>query len=391
MKQTQDLPCKRIDVICQGAPKEMGLAQGTAAQGKIRAARDDALCRLEAFRLQQPRWLPFWAYRWLAEQRAWRFLAGPLTRDYPAMSQRLVGIAEGARVGLRAIYLFNALEPLLSSVGGCTACPGACSAVAVRGRRSANGEPMIAQNFDYLPLVQPYYLLRETRPQEMFRALEFTIAPLAGAVDGMNEKGLCITYNYAFTTDCPPGSAAPISMAISDALARCGTVTDAADAITSKPRSGGGLLMLADATGDVASLELSSTRAELRRPAPGEDVLFHANAFATARMREVQVAWDAVYTNRAPTPLRGRRVHQSSHLRNQRFELLLSGSAILGRDELGAIMADHGASGNPDDFSPCVHGTYWRTTACLQLFPKSRRMRVAYDTACCARFEEVEL
>ena len=49
--------------------------------------------------------------------------------------------------------LFNALEPVLSSVGGCTACPGACSAVAVRGSRSITGEPMVARNFDYLPLI----------------------------------------------------------------------------------------------------------------------------------------------------------------------------------------------------------------------------------------------
>ena len=133
------------------------------------------------------------------------------------------------------------------------------------------------------------------------------------------------------------------------------------------------------------------TRSDLRRPASGEDVLFHTNAFSSARMREVQVPWDAVYTDRAPTPLRGRRLHQSSELRDQRFERLLGESEILGAAELGAIMADHGANGTPDDFTPCVHGSYWKTTACLQFFPKSRRMRVAYDTACQARYEEVEL
>ena len=75
---------------------------------------------------------------------------------------------------------------------------------------------MVARNFDYLPLIQPYYLIRESRPQGRLRALEFTTAPLAGAVDGMNEAGLCITYNYGFTTDEPTRPAAPISMAISE-------------------------------------------------------------------------------------------------------------------------------------------------------------------------------
>ncbi len=387
---TKPAASKVVEVVCQGSPKEMGLAQGAGVQNKIHAARQ-TLTKLEAFRLQQPRWLPYGVYRWLAEQKAWRFLDGPLCRDYPAMIQRLAGLAEGAGVRLKSIYLFNALEPLLSSVGGCTACPGACSAVAVRGRRSATGEPIVARNFDYLPLVQPHYLVRESRPQGKLRAFEFTTAPLAGAIDGMNEEGLCITYNYAFTTDGPTTPAAPISMAISESLGRCGTVAEAADWITSRPRWGGGLLMLCDANGDIASLELSSTRSHLRRPTSGEDVLFHTNAFSSASMREVQVPWDAVYTDDAPTPLRRRRLHQSSELRDQRFKQLLGEAKILGADELGAVMADHGSTGTPNDDTPCVHGSYWYTTACLQFFPKSRRMRVAYDTACQARYEEVEL
>lgn len=389
--QTNIASSKVIEVRCCGSPKEMGLAQGAALQSKIRSAHQDVLRKLEAFRLQQPRWLPYQAYRWLTEQKAWRFLAGPLSRDYPAMSQRLSGIAEGAGVGLKAIYLLNSLEPFLSLVGDCTTCPGACSTVAVRGRRSATGEPIIAHNFDYLPVAQPYYVVRESRPQQKRRAVEFTLAPLAGSVDGMNEEGLCIAYNYAYTTDTPSGTAAPISMAISEALERCSTVTEAAEWIPLRPRWGGGLLMLADATGDIASLELSSTRSHLRRPTPGEDVLFHTNALSDAHMQEIQVSWEATYTDRAPIPLRGHRVHQSSELRGQRFEQLLAETEILGPDELAAVMADHGPSGAPDDCTPCVHSSYWCTTACLQFFPRSRRMRVAYESACQARYEEVRL
>ena len=379
-----------VEVICYGLPREMGFAQGTAVRSKICAVRED-LIKLEAFRLQQPWWLPYGPYRWLAEQNAWRLLAGPLSRNYPDMSQRLEGIAEGAGVGLKTLYLFNALESLLSSVSGCTACLGACSAAAVRGRRSTIFEPIVARNFDYLPLVQPYYILRESRPKGKLRSLEFTIAPLAGVVDGINEEGLCITYNYAFTTDRPSASAAPISMAIAEVLEQCTTVTNAADWISSRPRWGGGLLMLADATGDIASLELSSTRSHLRRPPAGEDVLFHTNAFSSIEMTEVQVPWEAVYTDRAPTPLRGRRLHESSELRDQRFAQLFRENEVFGPDELAVVMADHGPRGMPDDNTPCVHGSYWYTTATLQFFPKTRRMRVAYDTACQARYEEFEL
>jgi hypothetical protein len=330
-----------VEAVCHGSPREMGRAQGSRAQDKIRAARQ-ALAELEAFRIQQPWWLPYRIYRSFAERKARRFLAPTLRRDYPVIDERLLGIAEGAEVNLESIHLFNALEPLLSSVAGCTACPGACSAVAIRGRRSATGEPIIARNFDYLPLVQPFYLVRESRAPAKLRSLDFTIAPLAGAVDGINEKGLCITYNYAFCTDTPAESAAPISFAISEALEQCTTVAEAASWITSRPRWGGGLLMLCDAGGDIASLELSSTQSYLRRPAPGEDMLSHTNAFTSDHMRKVQVPWEAVYTAAAPTPLRGRRLHESSEQRDRRFELLLGQKPKLDADELAAIMGDHG-------------------------------------------------
>ena len=79
---------------------------------------------------------------------------------------------------------------------------------------------MIARNFDYLPLIQPFYLMREVDPKDGLRSLDFTCAPLAGAVDGLNEAGLCITCNYAYVTDAPT-YAGTMSMAIADALAQC--------------------------------------------------------------------------------------------------------------------------------------------------------------------------
>lgn len=377
-------------VICQGTPYEMGRSQGIALREKIHAAHA-ALSDLEAFRQQQPWWLPFPLYRRLAQRRASRLLADPLKRYYPEFSQRLLGLADGASVNPGMPYLFNALEPLLSYIGGSTACPGACSAVALRGSRSARSEPMIGRNFDYLPLVQPFYTMRDCRPEDGFRSVEFTVAPLVGAVDGMNERGLCITYDYAFTTDADSASPVPISVLIGETLQRCSTVAEAAAWMSHRPRWGGGLLMLADAGGDIASLELSATRSYLRRPASGDDHLVHTNCFSSPSMREVQIPDDAVYTSTAPKPLQGHRVHQSSEQRNQRYQELLASTPVLDDDLLSALMADHGASSIPSENTPCVHSSYWHTTASLQFFPKSRRMRVAFDSACQARFQEFEL
>jgi hypothetical protein len=374
-------------VFCRGEPRDMGRQQGAALRDRILALRGD-LVRLEPFRLRQPVWLPYGVYRWLAERRAGRHLARALPCNDPGMGERLSGIAEGAGIGHGAICLFNALEPLLSSVGDCITCGHGCSAVAIRGGRSAAGEPVIARNFDYLPLAQPYYIVRETRPAHGLRSLEFTIAPLAGAVDGLNEAGLCVVYDYAFALDQPAAPAPSISMAISGALARCRTVAEAAEYFAMRPRWGAALLMLADAAGDIASLELSSTRSQLRRPQSGEDCCFHTNRFQTAEMQGVQTPPDAVLDHRAPAALRGSRVHESAERRDARFQQLLADRTPLGLEGLAALMADHGPDGQPCAFTPCVHSDYWNTTACAQWLPRSRRLRIAFDAACQARYQE---
>ena len=151
------------------------------------------------------------------------------------------------------------------------------------------------------------------------------------------------------------------------------------------------MLLLADSTGDIASMELSNTRSAVRRPSSGEDFLFHSNRFQTPEMRDVEVGPDAVFSERAPTPLRGRRVHASSGDRDRRFASLLRGEAALDQDDLQAVLADHGPGHQGGDNTICVHGSYWYTTASLQFFPSSRRIRVAYDTTCNARYEDIGL
>ncbi|MDA1017141.1 MAG: C45 family autoproteolytic acyltransferase/hydrolase, partial [Planctomycetota bacterium] len=271
MDDTQPLR-QPFPVECTGSANEMGEQQGRALRDSIRLVRP-MLRKLDAFCLQKPAWMPFPAYVWMAERKSRSFLEPPLAERHPQSLARLRGIARGASVGIPTLLLSNALESSLSSLGDCTVSLGGCSAVAVRNTRSHDAQPVIAKNFDYLPLVQPFYILRRSRPASGLASLEFTMAPFAGAIDGVNEAGLCITYNYAFTRDAPLRPSPPLSILIGEALNQCSTVVEALDWITSRTRWGSGMLMLADAGGDVASLEISNTVHGVRRLPDGEDCL----------------------------------------------------------------------------------------------------------------------
>lgn len=380
-----------IECRCSGNPREMGLTQGIGLREKIRGAYY-SLWNLEVLRLEQPWWLPYALFLKLAERKSEKSLVPALRQSNPAMLARTQGIAEGAGLPLRSVCLMNAMEAFIGSVEGRTVVPppGACSALAVRGTRSRTGEPIIAKNFDYLRLFQPFYILRESRPSGGFCSLDFAVAPQAGTIDGVNEKGLAITLNYAFVADSGrPNSL--VTMLIADALASCATVAEAVRRITGSPRWGAGMLMLADASGDLASVELSNTRAGVRRPAAGADWLLFTNVCLCPETCSVQVSDSVTYSENVPLPLRGRSVLQPHANRARRIEELVLNQSSIGPDELAAIMADHGPTGVPGGASPCVHTDYFNTTAVLQWFPLRRCVRISYSTACTAQYVEIGL
>jgi len=380
-----------LDVTCRGDQRELGVALGERLREKILRGTE-ALVEFESFRLMQPWWLPLPLFQLYAQWRARYMLQRPITETYPAASERLRGMAEGASVTQEYLYLFHALESACSPLAVCRPAPAlaGCSTIALRGSRTRDGRPMIAHNFDNVPQVSQLFAVRQRHGKGENRSIEFTIAPLCGVIDGVNEHGLCITYNFVLSTDtCMPGP--PLSLAIDDALANCRSVREAVKRIVKRTRCGGGILMLADVEGDIASLELSSTRHRVRRPRGGADFLFHSNRFQTRRMQRVQVPPDAVFGPCTPRGLRGVRVHESPEARDLRMAQLLATPTRLDAADLAALMADHGPPGTSGGNSLCMHGTHWSTTACMQLFPATRRMRVAYDSACQASFEEFAL
>jgi hypothetical protein len=248
----------------------MGLIQGHRLSSKITGAYR-SLRNVEAFRLEQPSWLPYPLFLRLTERKCERSFTPVLRQSNPAMLARMQGIAEGAGLLLRNLCLMNALEAFLGSLEGKTVVPplGACSAVAIRGKRSRNGAPMVAKNFDYLQLLMPFYILRETRPHGGFCSLDFAVAPQPGTIDGVNEKGLAITLNYAFVAD--RGHPDPlITMLIADALASCANVSEAIRHLTRTPHWGAGILMLADGSGDLAAWNSRTPepRCAAQRPVP---------------------------------------------------------------------------------------------------------------------------
>ncbi len=380
----------QLDLIAQGTFEEIGYQQGVMLRKQIRHCAD-VVARLEAFRLRQPAWMPYrWFHRFV-ERKAYRLLKQNVASRSEPHWQRLSGIAHGSRLSIRTICLLNAMESILSNLTRSTAhgAAAACSAVAFGPRQTTIAGPILAHNFDYLPLIQPFYVLRDEQPDEGLRSIQFSVAPLAGAIDGMNEAGLALTYDYAYSTN-QPAEAPLISMQIGETLSRCRNVDEAVDHLTARPSWGNGLIMLADAQGTIAAVERAQTSHGLRRPT-GRQVLFHSNQFCCPTTRQGQLSPEATYNEKAPQALRGRRVLQSSERRDARLQELTSQEDPFSPADITRIMADHGSDNRPSPDTICMHGGYWQTTASLQFFPGQRTIRIAYGPACQSDYVQFSL
>src|SRR5262245_39862901 len=97
---TQIIPWPSVRCVCAGDPSQMGFKQGQVMQDSIFNARE-SLHELDAFRLEQPAWMPYPAFRFLAELKAKAALTRGLARSNPAMLARLDAIAVGSGLPFR--------------------------------------------------------------------------------------------------------------------------------------------------------------------------------------------------------------------------------------------------------------------------------------------------
>ena len=359
----------------RGDHYEMGYQQGLQMREAIHHLLFH-LRQVEALRLEKPFFLPFRLFMSIAARRAVGEMWSDVSERCARQKTRMEGIAKGADVDESLLFLALAGELAMARINYRL---GACTAVAVSEEKSALGEPMLIKNFDYPEFFQPYYVARHSQPLESASTMDVTIAPLAGCHDGMNEHGLCISYNYGHGTDMPNVNV-PITLQVQEALENCADTGEAVDFLCAGKRSGGALLLVADAAGALATVELSSNFSGVREPQDG--ILINTNHYRCREMVSYDIPRNAYYTNKNVRAMRGVRVHESSELRYSRAEQLLSDMDVVTMKDLLGVFCDHGESGRGDDNTICRHGPYFSTSCSIIMLPRSKRLLVTYGHPC---------
>jgi hypothetical protein len=375
------LPCQAAagmhEVVCTGTPRMLGLQQGRALADLARRSLRDVVLENERIYQIKPRLIPKGLYmaagKWLAK----RFVPRDVEVHYPRQYDRTIGIAEGAGLSIDYLWMTALLEQWPQ--------PGlrlpACTSFALADHRTVFGEAVICRLFDLPPETKPFNVVRWDAPPDRLASMQVTFPQLAGSHTGLNEHGLAVAYNFGYPADRSRCNTS-ITLIVQEVLERCGNVDEAIELIEQSPRQGGALLTLADARGQIAAVELSSTRTANRPPQDGCLInTNHYQAEATTPM-ETGFAERAWWWQR-----RGRRwIGPSSQTRLDRAQSLLASRGEWDIYGLIKVMGDHGRYAVGSDMTICRHAPPYETTFAAILLPARRQMLIAPGQPCCQRF-----
>jgi len=215
-------------IACEGAPRDLGLDQGTACAEAIRARVARAGVRRDGL----GRWRP-------VEPRALA-TARDVRRHFPHLDERVIGLARGARLPERALHHLLARE--LGPEG---------EGASLRAGFDAAGR-IVVQGCEA-------GILRRVVPDTGFGSVEWTRPWLPGALAGVNGAGLAGAVAQA-GGEAQEGCAAPAFLLLQNCLQQFETVENALEWCERRPAGGNARLFFADSTGGRAVVVLEGSK-----------------------------------------------------------------------------------------------------------------------------------
>jgi predicted choloylglycine hydrolase len=369
----QDLTLQKFS----GSHYEIGFKQGKAARGLI----DDAIKRLLNVRFvkqMKPRLLPSFLFLTLAKNKAEKLLKKDIQQQYPKQGERLKGIADGAGVSISTILFFQSLE-VFFTINESSYQIQSCTTIGFNPKRTKSGETIIAKNFDYINEIAPYHLTCKSKPDDGYQTMGCTLASFPGMIDGMNEHGLTVTHNSAYTID-KPKHFLPISIVLQEMLETCKTTDEAVKFLNNAKRAANSLITLGDSNGNIKGVEISSNHCSIREMK--DNIMINTNHYHTEEMKKYEVPHNAVFTAEILESLEGIRVHESSEQRLKRIENLIKNKDKIDKNDAISILQDHGEDNKPSMFTICSHSKFTSTLRSMILYPNKKEIEVLYGFPC---------
>lgn len=275
----------------------------------------------------------------------------------PSLAEEVRGVAEGAGIPeLEAFSIQVRMELLYAGPP-----PPSCTTFALAGARTSTGQTIVGQNVDLDAEVESFGVILKMAPDDGPAVMMYTSPGLVSYV-GLNDAGVAVHGNLLLA----PGwrSAFPRYL-ITRLMLEQRSVADALEAGLRPPRASSRNLILGDALGAIANVEMTVDDARILYSETGE--LAHTNHY---------VAEDFCDISRSSAPL-GSSVHRYERI----TALIGAADHPLSVEDLQGFFRDH--DGYPG--SICAHvrpGATVKTVASLISEPAAGRLHAAYGNPC---------
>jgi len=254
-----------VDV--KGNPRQRGRQQGEGARSRIAGMIDayrellPAAVRRSWERVQQQ------AYKYLSHAEV----------AFPQFVDELRGIAEGAGVSFEEAWVLNCAEEVIDSRRS-----SGCTTLAVRDDLTVDGHVLLAHNEDWTSVDRDHIYLVRAEPEDGPPFLAMTYGPLLVNV-GLNGEGIGVGINSVYPTD---GRIGVPRILFSRAILGARAIGQAIAACLFRERAGGYHNLLADANGELYSVETSATEHAILYGEEGW--LVHTNHYLSPRLQAVE-------------------------------------------------------------------------------------------------------
>lgn len=364
------------ELTVTGNDRERGLAQGKF----FRSIRTDFAKAIRDVPLY-PSWIqkriPLFVYNLIFKKIGKKFFNQHfvLLKNYQGKTlvPWMQGLADGFERDLDYLYGVNAYEILSSQ----PPCSWGCTSLVFSKNQTVTHEPLLAYNHDFPTSFGNYLFVRKTLPAEGYAHLSLTYPPLFGSIGGVNEKGLALSLNHAFTKELGKTPAILITLLVEHCLTHCADVNEAMDLIVNTPVPNGSMITLVDKTGKRAAVELSHTKKKVRLPLDNQ--VFHTfNNFQDEEMKEVEIP----FTAKGKGPLKGLLLHCHNISRLEHYTKLIDHAHPYTAKEIHSLMSDHN-DGEGSCYTICRHHPQAADTLCSALMsPAKGSLKIIFGNPC---------
>ncbi len=374
-----------------GSYYEMGFQQGEYFAEDIKNSYQ-VLVNSNSFKIIKPNFIPTFLFSFLVKKIVHNKWRKPIEVLLPEYSQRIKGIADGAKADISDLYVLQSLEVMADDISYFVEkkleTSISCSSICILQNIFKSSQIIIGKNFDYLSEFNTEHIVRISKPKNGYKSIEITYKQLAGSHDGMNEKGLVVIYNYGLSIE-KTQTRIPITILLQQLLERCANIDEALTFIKSFRYPNGAILTIADSSNRAICVELTPEHIGIRKPQDG--ILVATNHYLT-ELKNYEIPSDARLKSRnLPKELRGKRVHESSEKRYERIIEILKKKTKISLEDVEEILKDHNNQSQGDDNTVCRHGGYLSTQMSMIFLPKLKKVKVYYGNPCKNNFAEFEI